>query len=242
VQGEGEQFVTVENSMGVVTQSRGHLPPASEHLKSEVRLIAEIADALFGGRRGIKWRNLADDYFLIRDEIAAVIPGFEEFNDRLIEEGHFELPHPVRDELSFNNVSGKALFTVHPIDSPVVPQGCYLMMTIRSHDQFNTTIYSQKDRYRGITDSRRVIFMNRADIQEAGLQQGSRVAITSHHGDATRTMQDFEVVPYQIPLGCVATYYPETNPLIPVQHVADGSNTPAYKSVVVSLVAEGSHP
>jgi anaerobic selenocysteine-containing dehydrogenase len=143
--------------------------------------------------------------------------------------------------LRFDNASGKALFTVHPIKPPDVPEGCYLMMTIRSHDQFNTTIYSQNDRYRGISDSRRVVFMNPADMQQAGLVQGSCVAITSHHGDTTRSMQGFTVVPYQIPLGCVATYYPETNPLIPVQHVADGSNTPAYKSVVVSLVEEGSH-
>jgi molybdopterin-dependent oxidoreductase alpha subunit len=234
-QGKDAQFVTVENSMGVVTQSRGHLQPASKHLKSEVRLVAELADAVLGAAVNIKWRELADDYHLIRDEIAAVIPGFEDFNDRLYEEGSLELPHPVRDERRFDNAAGKALFTVHPIIPPDIPDGCYLMMTIRSHDQFNTTIYSQKDRYRGISASRLVVFMHPADIDKAGLQQGSTVAITSHHGDTTRTLRGFTVVPYQIPLGCVATYYPETNPLIPVQHVADGSNTPAYKSVVVSL-------
>jgi molybdopterin-dependent oxidoreductase alpha subunit len=234
-QGKDAQFVTVENSMGVVTQSRGHLQPASKHLKSEVRLVAELADAVLGGAVNVKWRELADDYHLIRDEIAAVIPGFEDFNDRLYEEGSLELPHPVRDERRFDNAAGKALFTVHPIIPPDIPDGCYLMMTIRSHDQFNTTIYSQKDRYRGISASRLVVFMHPADIDKAGLQRGSTVAITSHHGDTTRTLQGFTVVPYQIPLGCVATYYPETNPLIPVQHVADGSNTPAYKSVVVSL-------
>jgi molybdopterin-dependent oxidoreductase alpha subunit len=230
-----EQFVTVENSMGVVTQSRGHLQPASELLKSEVRLVAEIADATIGVRTAIKWREFADDYHLIRDQIAAVIPGFEDFNDRLHDESSIELPHSVRDELRFDNAEGKALFTVHPIERVEIPDGCYLMMTIRSHDQFNTTIYSQNDRYRGIADSRLVVFMHPEDIKKAGLRQGSRVAITSHYADTTRTMQGFTVVPYRIPLGCVATYYPETNPLIPVQHVADGSNTPAYKSVVVSL-------
>ena len=237
-QGQGEQFVTVENSMGVVTQSRGHLQPASQHLKSEVRLIAEMADATISARSKIKWRECADDYQLIRDQIAAVIPGFEEFNDRLIEEGSIELPHSVRDDLRFANEGGKALFTVHAIEPPDVPEGCYLMMTIRSHDQFNTTIYSQNDRYRGVSESRLVVFMNPDDAQRAGLNAASKVSITSHHGAAMRTMHGFSVVPYRIPLGCLATYYPETNPLIPVQHVADGSNTPAYKSVVVSLKSD----
>ena len=234
-QEQGEQFVTVENSMGVVTQSRGHLQPASQHLKSEVRLVAEMADAVMGAHSKIKWRECADDYHLIRDHIAAVIPGFEDFNDRLIEEGSIELPHSVRDDLQFDNEGGKALFTVHAIEPPDIPEGCYLMMTIRSHDQFNTTIYSQNDRYRGVSGSRLVVFMHPEDIEQAGLSAGSLVDMTSHYGGATRTMQGFSVVPYRIPRGCLATYYPETNPLIPVQHVADGSNTPAYKSVVVSL-------
>jgi anaerobic selenocysteine-containing dehydrogenase len=117
-----------------------------------------------------------------------------------------------------------------------VPAGHYLMMTIRSHDQFNTTVYTQNDRYRGISDSRRVVFMHPQDIAAAeGLAADVQVSITSHHEGTTRSMQGFTIVPFNIPMGCVATYYPETNPLIPVKHVADGSNTPAYKSVVVSL-------
>jgi molybdopterin-dependent oxidoreductase alpha subunit len=234
-QDEGEQFVTVENSMGVVTQSRGHLQPASPFLKSEVRIIAELADATLGSRSTVRWRDLADDYHLIRDGIAAVVPGFEEFNDRLYDETHIELPHAVRDERRFATADTKAMFSVHKIDPVVVPDGHYLMMTIRSHDQFNTTVYTDNDRYRGIADGRMVVFMNPDDMQQAGLSEGSQVAITSHHEDTTRSMPGFSVVPYPIPLGCVATYYPETNPLIPVQQVADGSNTPAYKSVVVSL-------
>jgi molybdopterin-dependent oxidoreductase alpha subunit len=235
IQSSGLQFVTVENSMGIVTPSRGHLPPPSPYLRSEVRIVSEIAEAVLGTRMNIRWRDLSGDYHLVRDHIAAVIPGFEEFNDRLIMEGSIELPHGVRDERHFDTATGKAIFTVHPITAPAVPDGCYLMMTIRSHDQFNTTVYSETDRYRGVAGSRRVVFMNAEDIRKAGLNSGSRVAITSHFGAAQRTMQDFIVVPYRIPIGCVATYYPETNPLIPVQHVADGSNTPAYKSVVVSL-------
>ena len=149
-----------------------------------------------------------------------------------------ELPHAVRDERRFNTSNGKARFTVHDIDPVEVPEGRFLMMTIRSHDQFNTTVYSDRDRYRGITDSRMVVFMHPDDAGQAGLAEGDRVTLTSHHDGATRTMEGFSVVPYPIPLGCVATYYPETNPLIPVQHVATGSNTPAYKSVVVSVMPE----
>jgi molybdopterin-dependent oxidoreductase alpha subunit len=236
VQKEGGQFVTVENSMGVVSMSRGHLSPASEYLKSEVALVAELAEATMGARSETKWRKFAGDYHLIRDEIGLVIPGFTDFNDILYEEGSLELPHGVRDELRFDNAAGKALFTVHGIAPPQVPAGHYLMMTIRSHDQFNTTVYTQNDRYRGISDSRRVVFMHPQDIAAAeGLAADVQVSITSHHEGTTRSMQGFTIVPFNIPMGCVATYYPETNPLIPVKHVADGSNTPAYKSVVVSL-------
>ena len=238
MQADEEQLVTVENSMGLVTRSRGHLEPASEFLRSEVSIIAEMAEAVVGGRSEVKWRKLASDYHLVRDGIAAIIPGFERFNDRLYEADNMELPHAVREERRFNTSNGKARFTVHDIDPVEVPEGRFLMMTIRSHDQFNTTVYSDRDRYRGITDSRMVVFMHPDDAGQAGLAEGDRVTLTSHHDGATRTMEGFSVVPYPIPLGCVATYYPETNPLIPVQHVATGSNTPAYKSVVVSVMPE----
>jgi molybdopterin-dependent oxidoreductase alpha subunit len=237
-QSEGEQFVTIENSMGMVSMSRGVLPPASDSLRSEVSVVAEIAEAVVGARTDINWHEFADDYHLIRNEIGLVIPGFDDFNDRLYEEGSIELPHAVRDQLRFENGVGKALFTVHGIEMPDVPAGHYLMMTIRSHDQFNTTVYTQNDRYRGIQNDRRVMFMHPDDMAAANLAEGARISITSHFEGTTRTMSGFKVVPYNIPLGCVATYYPETNPLIPVKHVADGSNTPAYKSVLVSLAQD----
>ena len=239
-QPEGEQFVTIENSMGVVSRSQGRLAPASRHLKSEVRLIADLAEAVLGGRSDVKWTDMADDYHLIRDEIEHVIPGFTDFNDQLYIDGFLELPHAVRDQLQFDNAERKAKFTVHPLQLPDLPEGHYLMMTIRSHDQFNTTVYSQNDRYRGISESRMAVFMNPDDIAAAGFGQGTRVTITSHHANAIRQMEGFAVVPYRIPRGCVATYYPETNPLIPVTHVAEGSNTPAYKSVVVSIEGQRS--
>jgi len=232
------QFVTVENSMGVVSRSEGKLQAISDDICSELQIISGMAAATLttsGKDSATDWAALASDYNKVRDHIERVIPGFENFNERIAVEGRFELPHAVRDTRGFNTANGKANFTVHPIEPPAIAAGHYLMMTIRSHDQFNTTVYSQNDRYRGIADSRMVVFMNEGDMAAAGLVEQDEVMITSHHDGATRLMKGFRVVPYRIPRGCVATYYPETNPLIPVDHVADVSNTPAYKSVEVSL-------
>ena len=238
-QDSGTQFVTVENSMGVVSRSQGVLRPASTYLKSEVRIVAEMADETLGDNTQVRWMRMADNYDLIRDNIERVVPGFEDFNERIYADGNIELPHAVRDSRRFNTAAGKALFSVHALSAAEAGPGQFVMMTIRSHDQFNTTIYSQADRYRGIENNRRVVFMNAADIHNAGLADGVQVKITSHHGNEVRSMTGFSVVTYDIPKGCVATYYPETNPLIPVTSVADGSNTPAYKSVIVSLARTG---
>ncbi len=235
MQEESPQFVTVENSMGLVSKSQGHLPPSSSYLKSEVRIVAELADSVFGSDSKVAWLRMANDYDLIRDSIERVIPGFEDFNDRLFDAGSIELPHAVRDELRFDTSAGKAVFTVHPLGAHNLADEQFLMMTIRSHDQFNTTVYSNRDRYRGISESRWVVFMNPEDVAQAGLTPGMKINLTSHFADQRRSMSGFAVVPYQIPRGCIATYYPETNPLIPIGQVAAGSNTPAYKSVVVSL-------
>jgi molybdopterin-dependent oxidoreductase alpha subunit len=234
----GEQFVTVENSMGVVTASRGRLQPASEYLKSEVRVVAELAEATVGTRSAINWRRLADDYDRIRDHIAKVVQGFSSFNDRLYDDGQIELPHAVRDQRKFATASGKAEFTVHELPAPGVPAGMFLMTTIRSHDQFNTTVYSDNDRYRGISVSREVVFMSEADMADLKLQAGDRLTLKAGEGDAVRTLRGFAVVPYRIPRGCVACYYPEANPLVPFDAVATGSNTPAYKSVPIRISRE----
>ncbi|WP_339719836.1 FdhF/YdeP family oxidoreductase [uncultured Paraglaciecola sp.] len=233
----GIQTVTVENSMGVVQTSHGKIPPASNLLKSEVAIIAELA-ALTLPSSHINWQQMQDDYSVIRDGIAQVIPGFERFNQRIEELGEFELPNAVRDERKFDTINGKANFVVHEIDSIAVPNGCLLMMTIRSHDQFNTTVYTNNDRYRGIHGSRRVVFVNADDLQDLSLQAGQQVDIHSHWPNEkiqTRTVEDFTLVEYDIPRGCAAAYYPETNDLIPLSSVAVKSNTPAYKSVVISL-------
>jgi anaerobic selenocysteine-containing dehydrogenase len=178
--------------------------------------------------------KLAGDYDLIRSSIERVIPGFEDYNRRVREPGGFYLPNLAR-ERQFKTASGKALFTVHELPRHDLKDGQFLMMTMRSHDQFNTTIYGLDDRYRGIYNGRRVVFLNPQDIAEAGLKEGQLVDLTSHFEGEERTAPRFVVVPYSIPRRCAATYFPEANVLVPIKSVAEKSNTPASKSVVISL-------
>jgi len=230
----GHQFVTVEDSMGIINPSQGRLKPASEHLLSEPAIVARLAEAVLGKKSNLPWRQWAEDYNLIRDEIEQVIPGFDRFNAR-ISQGIFYLPNPPRDERKFPTQTGKATFTINPIERLPVEPGHYVLMTIRSHDQFNTTIYGLDDRYRGIYNGRRVIFMNPEDIKEDGLTQGQPVDITSHFEGHERQANRFLVAPYSIPRGCVAAYFPEANVLVPVGSVAEKSHTPTSKSVIVTI-------
>jgi anaerobic selenocysteine-containing dehydrogenase len=234
MQAEGPQFVTVEDSMSIVNRSEGHARPASEHLRSEPAIVAGIAKATLGNRSTVDWDRLVGNYSRIRDSIARVIPGFENFNER-IREGYFHLPHPARDRREFSNTERKAKFTVHRIEIQRLEPGQYWMMTIRSHDQFNTTIYGLDDRYRGVYNGRRVIFMNPDDMREAGLQQGQFVDLTSHFRGENRTAAHFQIAPYEIPHRCTATYYPEANPLVHLGSVSEISNTPASKSVIITI-------
>jgi len=233
-QAAGEQFVTVEDSMGIVNPSRGHLEPASPHLLSEPALVARLARAVLGGGGTVDWEELAGNYDRIRDRIERVIPGFERFNER-IRTGVFYLPNAPRDERRFQTASGRAQFTVHPIPRHTLAPGQFVMMTMRSHDQFNTTIYGLDDRYRGIFNGRRVVFLNAEDMAEAGLQQGQLVDLTSHFGGVERRAPHFLVAPYSIPRRCAATYFPEANVLVPIDSVADRSNTPVSKSVIITI-------
>ncbi len=229
-----EQFVTVEDSMGVISSSRGHLPPASRHLRSEPAIIAGLARATLGDRTTVDWQALAANYDRIRDRIEHVIPGFENFNAR-IKQDIFYLPNEARDKRKFNNGEGKAAFIVSEIDRHDLPPGHFLMMTIRSHDQFNTTIYGLDDRYRGVFNGRRVVFLNAEDVREAGWQQGQMVDLTSHYKGETRLARHFMVAPFEIPRGCAATYFPEGNVLVPINSTAVRSNTPTSKSVVITI-------
>jgi molybdopterin-dependent oxidoreductase alpha subunit len=233
-QAGGEQFVTVEDSMGIINPSRGVLEPASEHLRSEPAIVAGLARATLGERSGVDWEGLVADYCRVRDHIENVIPGFERFNERIAED-IFYLPNAARDERKFNTDDGKAKFTIHSIPRNELAPGQYILMTIRSHDQFNTHIYGLDDRYRGIFNGRRVIFMNAEDVAGAGLKRGQRVDLTSHYESETRTARGFQVVPYEIPRGCTATYFPEGNTLISINSVAERSNTPTSKFVIISI-------
>ena len=234
VQAGGAQFVSCENSMGVVQASEGRLEPASEHLLSEPQIVARLAAATLGARSRVEWAALASDYDQIRARIERVIPGFEDYNRRVREPGGFYLPNAARVR-EFKTKSGRAQFTVHPLPRHELAPGQFLMLTMRSHDQFNTTIYGLDDRYRGVFNERRVVLLNRADIEAAGLSAQQTVDLVSHFDGEERVARRFLVVPYQIPRGCAATYFPEANVLVPVQHVADKSNTPASKSVVISI-------
>ncbi|HEX8888502.1 MAG TPA: FdhF/YdeP family oxidoreductase, partial [Pyrinomonadaceae bacterium] len=234
VQEMGEQFVSCENSMGVVQSSRGTLEPASPDLLSEPMIVARLAAATLKERSNVDWLKLAGDYDLIRSSIARVVPGCEDYNGRVREPGGFYLPNGAR-EGSFKTATGKAHFTVHPLPVHDLGAGQFMMMTIRSHDQFNTTIYGLDDRYRGIRNGRRVVFLNTEDVRELGLTEGQLVDLTSHFNDEERTAKSFVVVPYSIPRRCAATYFPEANVLVPIGSVAEKSNTPASKSVVISI-------
>jgi len=234
-QASGEQFVTVEDSMGIINPSRGVLEPASEQLRSEPAIVAGLARATVGDRSSVDWEGLISDYSRIRDHIERVIPGFERFNERIAQDV-FYLPNAARDHREFNNEIGKALFTMHPIPRNELGPGKFILMTIRSHDQFNTHIYGLDDRYRGIYNGRRVLFMNPEDVKEAGLTQGQIVDLTSHFGEGEkRYARHFQIAPYPIARGCVATYFPEGNVLVPIDSVAERSNTPTSKFVVVTI-------
>ena len=234
VQSSGEQFVSVENSMGVVHASRGTLAPASPVLRSETAIVAALARATLGARSLIDWPSMAADYDRIREKIARVVPGFDDYNRRVRTPGGFYLPNLAR-ERRFTTATGKANFTVHELPDRDLAPGQFLMMTIRSHDQFNTTIYGLDDRYRGVHNERRIVFLNAQDIEAHGLAAGQVVDLTSHFEGEQRTARRFIVVPYSIPRRCAATYFPETNVLVPIGSVADKSNTPASKSVVITI-------
>ncbi|WP_418956445.1 FdhF/YdeP family oxidoreductase [Streptomyces tritici] len=237
VQASGRQFVTVEDSMGLVHASRGNLPPAGPQLLSEPAIVARMARAVLGEGSATPWEEFEKDYATIRDRIARVVPGFEDFNARLAANpGGFALPHAPRDERRFPTATGKANFTAAPVEYPRVPEGRLLLQTLRSHDQYNTTIYGLDDRYRGIKGGRRVVLVHPEDAAELGLADGAYTDLVSEwHDGVERRAPGFRVVHYPTARGCAAAYYPETNVLVPLDSTADISNTPASKSVIVRL-------
>lgn len=232
VQKSGEQFVTVENSAGVVHQSKGNKTPVSDKLLSEVAIVAGIAKASL---KDVDWSDLVSDYDHIRDLIEKTIPGFADYNDRVRNPGGFYLPNAARIA-DFKTITGKANFSINVLSDHQLADDEFLMMTIRSHDQYNTTVYGLHDRYRGIHNGRRVVFVNRDDLRKHNLKPGDHVDIESNYDGILRRAEDFVVVPYVIPARNIATYFPEANNVVPYNHFARKSQTPISKSVMVKLV------
>jgi molybdopterin-dependent oxidoreductase alpha subunit len=229
-----KQFVTCENSMGVVQMSKGNLTPVSAYLLSEPAIVCGLAQATLGSKSRVNWEKYNQHYDHIREDIEKVIPGFDNYNERVRNPGGFYLPNGAR-EGRFNTKSGKAHFNVANVTTQQLAADEFMMMTIRSHDQFNTTIYGLDDRYRGIYQERRVILMNIKDIIAAGLQPGDVVDLYNEFGGTERVVHKFIVVEYSIPEKCTATYFPETNALVPLNSVADKSNTPTSKLVILKI-------
>ena len=227
---DGGQFVTVEDSMSMVHRSQGVLPPASPELRSEPWIVAQLGAALFPAKAD--WARLAHDYDAIRDHVARVVPGFEDFNARVRTPDGFQLPNAARDR-EFSR--GRAKFTIETPPDLTLPPGRLRMMTIRSHDQYNTTIYGLDDRYRGIQGGRRVLFIHGADLAERGLVEREVVDLISEWDDGERVAEAFVCVPYDLPRGNCATYFPEANALVPLDSIADKSHTPTSKSVVIRI-------
>lgn len=248
------QFVTVENSMGVVHSSQGNLPPVSSHLLSEPVIVCRMAKAVFSQQDSqdlnaeseknnpanhaypvkIDWDKYLQHYDHIRDAIESAIPGFEDYNRRVREPGGFYLPNGSRVG-KFNTFNGKANFNIAEVPENQLTADEFVLMTIRSHDQFNTTIYGLDDRYRGIFHERRVVLMNARDIEKEGLKDGDVVDLFNHHDSVERVAHKFIVVAYDIPERCLATYFPEANVLVPINDTAEKSGTPVSKGVVVRV-------
>jgi molybdopterin-dependent oxidoreductase alpha subunit len=230
------QRVTVEDSMSAVHASRGRAEPAGELLRSEVDILCGIAAATFGDRYQIPWSEFARDYDTIRERIGRTVPGCTGYAELIRERGGFTMPHPPRDARRFPTKEGKAVFTATPLPVLTVPEGRLVLQTLRSHDQFNTTVYGLNDRYRGIQSGRRVVFISAADLAELGFADGDMVDLVSEWSDdISRRASMFRLVEYSTPKGCIAAYYPETNPLVPLDSTALGSNTPTSKWVIVRL-------
>ncbi|MCO6460340.1 MAG: FdhF/YdeP family oxidoreductase [Saprospiraceae bacterium] len=233
IKNEAKQFVSVEDSMGVVHQSNGNLKSLSDFMLSEPEIIVRMAKATLDNS-GIDWDKYLIHYDNIRDDIERAIPGFENYNERVRKNGGFYLPNGARINEYYTH-NRKANFTVTIPKKTEIEEGELLMMTIRSHDQFNTTIYGLNDRYRGVQNERRVIFMNPTDVRDLKLAELECVNLVSNYDGQRRIVHNFLVIPYDIPQGCTATYFPEANPLVPIHLTAKKSNTPVSKSIKIRV-------
>ncbi|WP_139006750.1 FdhF/YdeP family oxidoreductase [Arthrobacter crystallopoietes] len=234
---KGPQFLSVEDSMSVVHSTRGRLTPVSEHLLAEPVIIARMAQAVLGEDHVVDWRAMAEDYDVIRDHISRVLPGFEDFNQRIRNKNGFVLPNPPRDSRSFATDIGRARFTVSPLEYLSAPEGHLILQTMRSHDQYNTTFYGLDDRYRGISNGRRVILVHPDDLKELGFEDRELVDVISTFNGTERRADSFRLVSYPTARGCAAAYFPEANVLVHRELVARESNTPGFKAITVRFVS-----
>ncbi|QYG94625.1 FdhF/YdeP family oxidoreductase [Iamia sp. SCSIO 61187] len=237
LQADGPQHVSVEDSMGMVHASRGHLPPPAPDVPSEVEVVAQVARRLVPGRTTADWEAMQADYGVIRDQISRVIPGFEDYEARVVE--GFTLPNGPRDSRTFATATGKARFTVNPLEVLTLPEGRLLLQTVRSHDQYNTTIYGLDDRYRGIRAGRRVVFAHPDDLAALGFADGDHVDVVSEWDDGERRAPGFRLVAFPAARGTCAAYFPEANVLVPLDSTAEVSGTPTSKSIVVRFEPAG---
>ncbi|SFE27452.1 FdhF/YdeP family oxidoreductase [Spirosoma endophyticum] len=235
VQASGPQFVSCESTTGVVAQSHGVVEAVSAHLKSEVAIVCGLAQATLGEKSTVDWASLTENYDRIRDLIAQTVEGFEDYNQKVRQPGGFYIPNGPRKRDFSKTSDGKAHFTVNAPTHHELQPDELLLMSIRSHDQFNTTVYKNEDRYRGVYKERRVVFMHPDDMAQRGLAEKQAVDLHSRYNGVTRSAHRFLVVPYDIPRGCMAAYYPETNVLIPIDEMAEKSHTPISKSIVVRV-------
>lgn len=236
VQDGVEQMVSVEDTVCAVHRSAGRLEPIAKNVLSEVAIIAGMAEAVLGKKVPVEWAAMRRNYDVIREHVSRVVPGFEDFNTRIRTKDGFILPHAPRDSRTFPTATGRAMFTVNDLETIVVPEGRLLLQTVRSHDQFNTTTYTMNDRYRGIKKGRMVLMVNPEDLAALGLADGAYVDVHSEADDGVdRVLRQLRLVAYPSARGCATAYYPEANVLVPLDSTAEGSNTPASKSVIIRL-------
>ncbi|MEX0884770.1 MAG: molybdopterin dinucleotide binding domain-containing protein, partial [Cyclobacteriaceae bacterium] len=235
---KGPQFVSTEDTAGRIRMSQGDLTPTSNELKSEVAIVCGLAESTLIGKSNTNWSSYAEDYDLIREKIEEVIPGFSEFNQRIRKLGGFYLPNGAR-EGKFHTPTGKAQITVNSLAPQNPNPAPFILMTVRSHDQFNTTVYGYDDRYRGIKNSREVVMMHPQDIASLQCKTGDLVKITSNFNGEQRVLSHFQVVSYEISRGCVAVYFPEGNVLVALENKSEESHCPASKYVEVTIEKMG---
>lgn len=236
MQESGPQFVSVEDTVCAVHASHGTVKPVAPDLLSEVAIVCRLAREVVGDSVQADWTGFEKNYDLIRNHISHVVSGCEDYNRKIRQDGGFVLPNGPRDSRTFNTPTGKAMLTVNELEHVERPAGTLILQSMRSHDQFNTTIYGNNDRYRGIKKGREVVFVSPQDLAELGLSHGQHVDVHGVYQDnVERVLRNFRLVSYPTARGCAAAYYPEANVLVPLDSVAEGSQTPASKAVIVRL-------